>query len=461
MAFLINSAATSTSGTTGNDYFLIQSAAFRGTTVAGLAGNDTIEALAGNNGTAISINAAGGADLLKFSGGTISAGSVLAGAGGDSINFGKATTFGGESTIATGDGNDTLTIQTQGVFNSASILLGAGSDSATIDADITDSNIGLGSGGDKLAYNSGVTNSATVIGGGGADSIVFAAGGDNHDHMLVNGDSSANGGGADTITFASGLGTDSTIRGKGGKDVISLGSVLGASSQVLGNAGADSIGITKGISGAAVLIGGGSGNDTITMLNVDTVSTIAGGGGNDSIDITNAVTGAAYVIKGGMGADTIGLGTVFASGDVATTATVIQEKIAFDSFAESTLGGFDVYSAGTSQSGFSYTLSAAGVMTFDTGEVLAADAGIATTTTDGLIKDGEFETAGLTARVVALDASLTKKGSVVGFMVGTTQHIFIQGGASGTDDDLVTSHKTTILSGMTLGSFKIDFHGVG
>jgi hypothetical protein len=445
MAFLVRSAGVTTDGTTGNDFFTVDSAAFKQATINGFAGNDTIEAIkGGTNGTSTVIDAAGGADLINVSGVTVSAGNYKAGAGGDKLNF-SAVSFIGGSQLFGGDGNDTITT-VNGDFKSATITLGAGADSATFDADIDDASIAFGAGADKFAMNSGAVNSATVIGGGGADSITFAAAGLGAvDHLLVNGDSSVNGGGNDSITFSTGVGEDSTIKGKGGKDIISLVDMNGVSSQVLGNAGADSIALSKGISGGVVEIGGGSGNDTITMFNVNTDSTIRGGGGKDSIsiDVQSFVGGTGnFVVFGGAGADTIGLGDVFASG------TTNYTQIGFGALSDSTLKTLDVYSAGSNQSGYVFDFEAASaeITSFSTGEVLAANAGIATTETDGIIADASFETAGLTARVVALDASVTKKGSTVAFLVGSDQYIFIQGGTSGTDDDFLADVGTEVVA---------------
>ena len=103
MAYLINSAGLETTGTTGDDLFVIQSGAAKGTTINGLAGVDTIRASAGlSTATSMDIDAAGGADVIFFSGGEFSASTILGGAGGDSLTF--TGTIASESVVKAGDG---------------------------------------------------------------------------------------------------------------------------------------------------------------------------------------------------------------------------------------------------------------------------------------------------------------------------------------------------------------------
>ena len=86
MAYLINSAGLETTGTTGDDLFVIQSGGpAKGTTINGLAGVDTVRASAGlSTATSMDLDAAGGADVIFFSGGEFSASTILGGPGGDS-----------------------------------------------------------------------------------------------------------------------------------------------------------------------------------------------------------------------------------------------------------------------------------------------------------------------------------------------------------------------------------------
>ena len=76
-----------------------------------------------------------------------------------------------------------------------------------------------------------------------------------------------NGGGLTPSLLDLFSGASATIKGKGGKDIITIGdkSELQASSQILGNAGADSITIDGIFIDSNVTVGGGSGNDTITL----------------------------------------------------------------------------------------------------------------------------------------------------------------------------------------------------
>ena len=52
MAFLVNSPSLVTTGSTGDDYFLIKSAGLQARLVEGLAGADTIEATGGGGASA-------------------------------------------------------------------------------------------------------------------------------------------------------------------------------------------------------------------------------------------------------------------------------------------------------------------------------------------------------------------------------------------------------------------------
>ena len=110
MAFNVRTAGLLTTGTTGPDLFLLQSAAVQASTIQGLAGNDTIYATAGApSATAVLLDAAGGADTIQLSGGDYENTQILGGAGGDSITIVSGTNF-ANSTINGGDGGDTITL---------------------------------------------------------------------------------------------------------------------------------------------------------------------------------------------------------------------------------------------------------------------------------------------------------------------------------------------------------------
>ena len=311
MAFQILSGGLATTGTTGADLFSIVSGAETATTVLGLAGNDTIEAISFNTGTAVSINAAGGADTISLSGnggvGNLNSSTIQGGAGADVINITGFTLTG--STVFGGDGDDTVTLS---AFNNAggSITLGGGSDSVTLaTGTFNSSTVALGAGSDTLnwAFSGGLA-SAQVIGGGGADSITLS-GNISGLNLSVNGDSSVNGGGNDTIIIRNVMSGATTIRGKGGADSITMSGFALTGGQVLGNAGGDTItvGANGALASAGLLFGLGAGNDSITFSGTvsDQTTSILGGGGTDTIAIGGDGAEFSGVIYGGAGADNI------------------------------------------------------------------------------------------------------------------------------------------------------------
>ena len=217
MAYLINSPGLSTEGTTGNDFFSVQSGGLSASTVKGLAGNDTVQM---NDDVAsarsVYIDLAGGADLMTASGVDFTASTILGGAGADKI-IGMDSHF---DLTKLGDGNDTIQLSA-GLITT--LQGGAGADlllnSAVVSASAA--SIAMGSGADTIALTaSALLNSAEILGGGGADSIVFSSDAE-QSFLVINGDSNVNGGGKDTLTLAF-TGASSTVKGKGGADIITL-----------------------------------------------------------------------------------------------------------------------------------------------------------------------------------------------------------------------------------------------
>ena len=432
MAYLINSAGLETTGTTGDDLFVIQSGAAKGTTINGLAGVDTIRASAGlSTATSMDLDAAGGADVIFFSGGEFSASTILGGAGGDSLTF--TGTIASESVVKAGDGNDTLTFGS-GDYQSSQILLGDGADSIVIGNNTetvsgSDAKLGLGAGADTLTLDVNDFNSATIFGGGGADSITISGMG-TESSVLINLDSTVNGGGGDTLNLSDAIGEDSTIKGKGGADFITV-SGLSLSSRVEGNAGGDSITISGVVATTGQFIGGGQGNDTLVVADITESGfmTIQGGGGNDSIDLLS-FSGQDNFIFGGAGADTIDFGTLHSG------------EIGFSAFTDSTLASMDTLTGAATVSGMTLNFSAAN-QTFATGVLASTQTGVSATITDGVATGGVFTSAqGVTARVAILDEASGVKGTTFFFDAtegsATVNYLFVQGGTTGeTSDDLV------------------------
>ena len=447
MAFQILSGGLVTTGTTGADLFIVDSGSLSSTTILGKGGNDTIQAQdAGNNGsgTAVLFDGGGNLDVIQLSGLTLLNSTLQGGAGADNIS-GAAHIFSG-SFVKGGDGNDTINLLSGGAIGGSTVHGGNGADSVTISDNLLYSaEMGMGAGADTLLIsNSGAMASANILGGGGGDSIVLsghAAGGGSiisGEGLSINGDSNVNGGGADTIRFEGTLSGASTVRGKGGADTITINSGFAATGgQVLGNAGGDTIVIGSHVGGAVsgnYLIGGGQGNDSITFSGTTTGAmglSIVGGGGVDSIVVDGGANGVAAnvfsgQIIGGAGADLV---------DFATAAFGSGAFIQFDAASESNVSTTDTVDYRT---GVTFTVSAAlGNAVLSTG--VAGGESFNGAITDGILSGTDFETAeALTARVATIDAAVTTKGAVFMFEDNSNNDfLFIQGGSSGTADDIV------------------------
>ncbi len=473
MAFNVSTAGLLTTGTTGPDYFLVASGALAATTIQGLAGNDTVSIADGaSTATNASIDLAGGADTIAFSGGSYTASTILAGAGADTLTIASSTTF-NNTTIDGGAGNDSIVFSGVGVFASSRLVLGGGVDNLTIiSGDVRRSFIGAGAGADVMNINgSGQMTQLEVVGGGGADSITVS-GHISGAGFLLNGDSSANGGGADTLTFTKAL-SGSTVKGKGGADVINVSGLAGTGAEVLGNAGADVITVSAAFASTNAsgnMIGGGSGNDTIYLngTTLGSTNTIFGGGGADSITLS-AATVISGMIYGGAGADSItlsGAHNAFSGG-----------SIAYASLSESTLSKMDVitFGSGAMVDGLQSAHGATGDIAFSMSAVtkslrtgLAAGVGFSGVVSDGFIHSGHFSdqgvtAGGVTARAALLDGQSSTLGETYVFEdINDKAYIFVQGGASGTADDLIINVGTGVsLSAaaptMSLASGKISF----
>ena len=455
MAYLINSSGLVTTGTTGADLFQVESGGVGGSTLKGLAGADTITVNDGaSTATSVSFDLAGDKDKLALSGGSYAGGTVQLGAGADQFS-GVGVSF-SASTLKLGGGNDTLTLAalTGNTFAAAGakLLAGGGDDSITFSqpsgGSLSSLEIGLGAGADTLSLqHSGGLSSANIYGGGGADSIVVSgivsgAG------FLLNGDSTVNGGGADTITFDVSV-TASTVKGKGGADVITV-SALTYSSRIEGNAGADSIVMSAGIVSTGNFIGGGSGNDTIEIGGAITgisAGTLALGGGADSLYISalavDDMTG--LTIKGGAGADTIDIKGVGLSG-----------HFAYDALTDSTVAAYDTILSAAATGGI-FSVSAVMTTTLTTGVIIDSTSATINTgvVTDGILSGSDFKTSqSVTARAEFVDSKASTKGNVVFFEANDDDmYLFIQGGSSGTADDLVVNLDDAVVdAGFTLGS---------
>ncbi len=460
MAFNVQSAGLLTTGTTGPDYFLVQSGAVQATTIEGLAGNDSVVITdGGTSATGVRIDVVGGADSIVLSGGTYSASNFLAGAGGDTVLIVSGSHP--NSTVNGGDGNDFIRIAGS-VFGSSRITLGGGIDTIHVsgsNVDISRSFIGAGSGSDSInIQQSGALTQTEIIGGGGND-VIFVSGIVSGQGVDINGDSGANGGGADTITYNS-VFSASTIRGKGGADSIIIASgMAGTGVEVLGNAGGDTISVTDNIADVTgALVGAGSGNDLVLLSGaaeaLGSLASIKAGGGADTIDLNSEATSGTIIsgkIFGGAGADSINL----ASADFALGG---GGSVAYEALSESTLTTMDTILVTGGAVGFGLGSGAIGggdltgvlslsfsAVTLNLQTGIAAGVGFVGVNNDGLLQSADFSDQGttaasVTARATLLDGQSSTLGETFAFEDGDDNaYLFIQGGSVGTDDDLIVN----------------------
>jgi hypothetical protein len=443
-SYLVRSAGLTTDGTTGADFFQVNSGALSSSTINGLAGADSLQ-LADDvaSATNVKIDLGGDKDILTASGTDFQSSTILLGAGGDII-VGHDAQFGG--TVKAGAGNDTITLSA-GVVDT--MLGGAGADSIIASALISGNKslIGLGAGQDTLEIQVGESqlSAASIFGGGGNDSIVLSAetamGG-----LQINLDSTVNGGGADTLMIAF-TGGSAVIKGKGGKDVITVSGELNASSQVLGNAGADNITIDGILSAdGAATIGGGSGNDTITLSASTTATYILGGGGRDSINI-GATTGAdgGGTIVGGIGADSITF-----SSDIDSTGGEVAQAIGFQSFNDSTANSSDLItftnsiSGGNASGNLVFNIAMDGIGSAETAGTVALNSASITNSV------ATFSSVSSVAdRISKIDGLISTQGQYAVFYDSddnSAAYLFIQGGS---EQDIVARFDNSDAAAMT------------
>jgi hypothetical protein len=446
MAFLINSPGLITTGTTGADYFQVNSGGLGGATIQGLAGNDTVQATGGGAASAaFNISLAGGADLVTASSiGSNGVGSLLGGAGADTINISGASFF---SQLNGGDGNDRLNLGSALNISGGSLNVGAGADviSANTGA-FNSSTVGLGAGNDTLRLSGGIWTKATVAGGGGNDSIVFS-GVELSTGLLVKA-----GVGTDFVR-ALALDSGASVKGGGGADTITLSGDATTGLNVAGGAGGDSITLDGVLAGETFFLGGGAGSDVIVVSasdNMTGVSTIYGGGGADSINVSGTITGNGVLIFGGAGADDIGIGTL-------VTGTGVT--IAYSALTDSTIGSIDEVS-GSYVSGSDVQFHMSGAVSSTT---LGAYNGTDLHVTAGIATGDGFSAGSVGSAATIFDKFLTDQGQVAIFTQSGSNYFFVQGGTSGTSDDLIAEFNSGLaISGasslnLTVSAASVNF----
>lgn len=446
--YLVNSPQTLLTGTTSNDLFQLNtglaqslygiegadefSAApgtvnYAQTIINGGAGNDTIKIAQNGVGadasaTLLSLLGGGGSDLISaaISG---SADRVLFQGGGDNDTIQVSLLSGGTAITINGNGgNDSFSATLSGIQNSL-LAFGGGND--------------VGSSFILQGFNS-----STLIGGGGNDlisaSVISAT------NAIIAGDTNSEVSqydGNDTITLSNAFNLiDSLVQGNGGDDVITV-SGLGGGTIIAGNSGNDTINLTAIGASNRAQINGGAGNDVISAeFDANSVDlSINGGGGNDTITITSTLAVDSAFIFGGDGADKIQLNSNNFTADAAF-------EISYSNAGESNLSAFDTVSAkvdGGYRVADLYQSVATGPQTSQGTNVVANASGQVTFA-------NTFEL-GVTARATAINALGTAAGSTYYFADGLgSQYLFVQGGSSGTSDDLLIKNSTGAISGITV-----------
>jgi Ca2+-binding RTX toxin-like protein len=279
--------------------------------IYGGTGNSTIT---GGSGHASIIGGAGndiiygGAKSSTITGGSGND-SILGGAGNDIIYGGTGNTTisggGGNDSILGGAGNDIIYGGAQG----STLTGGSGNDSIT------------GGAGNDIIY--GGTGRTTISGGGGNDSITGGTGNDiifggTGDDTLSGGTGNttiSGGGGNDSIT-SDGLDswlavygsmnitlTNSTLATSGGGSPAALTTVSGFEHAILAAGTGDFTLDASAFSGAVLLLGG-TGNDTLIGSSADDTleggagnDSLSGGGGNDTFTFNGGSSGSQTVVE--------------------------------------------------------------------------------------------------------------------------------------------------------------------
>ena len=322
------------------------------------------------------------------------------------------------TTVQGGQGVDTITLSRPSTIVSSVYVLGGGGNdtiSAHMNADFIGSTVAGGGGADTLAVEVASTASAVVILGDAMNNI------DSYD-------------GADTITFSADVATAVTIQGMGGNDKITANVDDGGGTLIQTNVGDDTVYFSGDFNSSQIQLG--AGNDLLQfsgeIASDTTAAYIYAGGGNDTIQFLGEIaSGAAYgnaggtamTVFGGAGAD------VFSADNADVTGSTFT--FGYSAASDSTLSAMDTigFIGATTNSifRFNYIPGDADAATFSATNATASN-GIATFTST--------YAADVTARATYVDAQATTAGASVVFKDGAgINYLFVQGGS----DDLVVA----------------------
>ena len=304
--YLIGSAGNVVTGTDNNDTLETVSSLTE-STIAGLAGDDTLK-ISSTAFTDINVRLGAGDDVFTSTNSADIKSSFLAfGAGDDTFTLNAESAGLQASTIRGNEGQDTIAITFTGLSATASSVKiegNAGNDTITLSSDETlrDTTIGAGKGNDTLSYLlAGSLKDGELAGGFGEDTISATQGFDSSLIRLGQGNNDGTDS-ADSLHL-NGVVRNSTVKAGVGNDTISATFLANSTSSVIeGNAGEDTITLTASAVASAFIVRGGADNDTIELVgsaDLNQSGDIYGGAGDDTI--SGSFTG--YNVYGGDGAD--------------------------------------------------------------------------------------------------------------------------------------------------------------
>ena len=442
--FIIGSAGQVVTGTDSADLIELISG-FSASTVDGLAGADTLK-ISSTSFTDATVYLRDGADTITATNSAdIKSSKIILGAGADTFTYNAESAGINNSTIRGNEGQDRLALTFTGISATASSIdigTNQGNDTIIITSDETlaSAAVGAGAGADAFTFvGDGIWQDSTLAGGFGEDTIT--ANGDFKSSLIRLGQgSNVETDSADLLQYT-GLIQNSSVKGGAGNDTIQGTLEANSTSTVIeGNAGND----TMTISATGVFSGfqarGGAGEDTINLrVSADLVvsSDIYGGAGNDVI--SGAAT--AMNIYGGAGADTMVYADSAATyhyteGDSDLGALdLIDMSSNTDNAAAADVLEFTFASAVTAMSSTAFTAASFG-------DVASADITILTGAFVNF-QGAAVGSADLTAAVGLLDSVLTT-GEAVNFVMsaastnvisaGDDHFVFVKGAG---DDSLV------------------------
>jgi len=405
--------------------------------VYGNEGNDSI--LFGNTLTSVNSVSVGGGSGNDLIGTYTYISSTVEYAGSLGTNQGGVGLAGSQSAflVEAGGGDDTIRLifSSHTSINANTIQGGQGNDSivfvATASGGATSTQVLGGGGDDVLNYQVSSNSGNTIAGGGGNDTIVFSAAG-TFIASQIHGD-----------TFA-----QSSIYD--GNDYIS-GSIAGAfsSNTIGGGLGNDTIYFSGGDDAGNNLYALNGGNDSLTLAGTVSASSIQAGAGQDTVTVLSSFKGGSIAWLGG-DADVFTLsaaavvdsgyaGTVFggAGGDELLSAAAhsggtIGITFGYSANTDSTLSAYDTIALNYVSGGgtFVFNMVQGGINN-------ASFSGNGVTGTNGVATFTSTFSTDLTARVEALNSSVSAGGAVT-FRGGTgLNYLFVQGGTSSLADDLL------------------------